>query len=395
MARLKGIPEHVVIRRHALRNALVPLIQGSALTLIYLTGGIVTVEYLFAYPGSRERAHGCGAGPGHAGRAGDRAALRRRPTCSSTSRPTCSPSSSRLGCGRGAPVSAATAVAARSARRARRRWRGRSARPGRGSGSRSPPSSSCSRWSGRLRPRTTRPRWSASPTRPRPGSILLGTDYLGHDVLSRVLWGGRSVVWMAFAGATLGVGVGAAIGLLAGYSRSRLDDVLMRGMDVILAFPQIVLILLFVSIIGTKLWLIVLRRRARLGAAGGAGDPRRDRRDRAPRVRRVGRGDRAPAADDPAPRDPPERDDAADGRVRPAADVVDRPRRGRQLPRLRHPAAERRLGPDDQREPPGPDAQPVGGARAGRLHRGLRGRHELRHRGHRARRRAGIDGDGG
>ena len=40
-----------MIRRHALRNALVPLIQGSALTLIYLTGGIVTVEYLFAYPG--------------------------------------------------------------------------------------------------------------------------------------------------------------------------------------------------------------------------------------------------------------------------------------------------------------------------------------------------------
>jgi peptide/nickel transport system permease protein len=86
----------------------------------------------------------------------------------------------------------------------------------------------------------------------------LGTDYLGHDVLSRVLWGGRSVVWMAFAGATLGVAVGAAIGLLAGYSRSRLDDVLMRGMDVILAFPQIVLILLFVSILGSKLWLIVL-----------------------------------------------------------------------------------------------------------------------------------------
>ena len=56
-----------------------------------------------------------------------------------------------------------------------------------------------------------------------------------------MLWGGRSVVWMAVAGATLGVAVGAAIGLLAGYSRSRLDDVLMRGMDVILAFPQIVL----------------------------------------------------------------------------------------------------------------------------------------------------------
>jgi peptide/nickel transport system permease protein len=51
MARLKGLPERVVIRRHALRNALVPAVQGTALTLIYLTGGIVTIEYLFAYPG--------------------------------------------------------------------------------------------------------------------------------------------------------------------------------------------------------------------------------------------------------------------------------------------------------------------------------------------------------
>jgi peptide/nickel transport system permease protein len=89
-------------------------------------------------------------------------------------------------------------------------------------------------------------------------TFLLGTDYLGHDVLSRVLWGGRSVVWMSFAAATLGVAVGAAVGLLAGYSRSRLDDTLMRGMDVILAFPQVVLVLLFVSIIGPELWLIVL-----------------------------------------------------------------------------------------------------------------------------------------
>ncbi|RDI73614.1 ABC-type dipeptide/oligopeptide/nickel transport system permease component [Gaiella occulta] len=51
MARLKGLPERVVVRRHALRNSLVPVVQGSALTLIYLTGGIVAIEYLFAYPG--------------------------------------------------------------------------------------------------------------------------------------------------------------------------------------------------------------------------------------------------------------------------------------------------------------------------------------------------------
>lgn len=51
MARLKGLPERMVVRRHALRNSLVPVVQGSALTLIYLTGGIVAIEYLFAYPG--------------------------------------------------------------------------------------------------------------------------------------------------------------------------------------------------------------------------------------------------------------------------------------------------------------------------------------------------------
>jgi peptide/nickel transport system permease protein len=51
MARLKGIPEHQVIRRHALPNALVAVIQASALMLAYLLAGVVVVEYIFAYPG--------------------------------------------------------------------------------------------------------------------------------------------------------------------------------------------------------------------------------------------------------------------------------------------------------------------------------------------------------
>jgi peptide/nickel transport system permease protein len=90
------------------------------------------------------------------------------------------------------------------------------------------------------------------------GQFLLGTDYLGHDVLSRVLWGGRSVLWMAFSAATLGVALGAAVGLLAAYAGTLADDLLMRGMDVILAFPQIVFVLLFVSLLGPKLGLIVV-----------------------------------------------------------------------------------------------------------------------------------------
>lgn len=86
----------------------------------------------------------------------------------------------------------------------------------------------------------------------------LGTDYLGRDVLSRVLSGGRTVVWMSFAAATLGVGLGAILGMLAGYNRSWLDDGIMRTLDVVLAFPQIVLVLLFVAMLGSKEWLIVV-----------------------------------------------------------------------------------------------------------------------------------------
>ena len=100
MARLKGLPERIVVRRHALRNSVVPVVQGSALTLIYLTGGIVAIEYLFAYPGlGSALTHGSG-GPRSAGRPGDRAALRDRVRRSSTWWPTCSRYCSSLGCGR-------------------------------------------------------------------------------------------------------------------------------------------------------------------------------------------------------------------------------------------------------------------------------------------------------
>jgi peptide/nickel transport system permease protein len=51
MARLSGIPERRVVMRHALRNALAPTVQVMALTMQYLIGGIVIVEYVFAYPG--------------------------------------------------------------------------------------------------------------------------------------------------------------------------------------------------------------------------------------------------------------------------------------------------------------------------------------------------------
>jgi len=89
-------------------------------------------------------------------------------------------------------------------------------------------------------------------------AVLLGADNLGRDVLSRFLWGGRSILGLSLLATALGLVLGVSIGLVAAYARSFLDDVLMRAMDVILAFPSIVLALVVVSTIGPKLWLLVL-----------------------------------------------------------------------------------------------------------------------------------------
>ena len=87
---------------------------------------------------------------------------------------------------------------------------------------------------------------------------LLGTDYLGQDILSRFLDGGRSILAMAVVGVGVGVAIGIAIGLIAAYARNVLDDVLMRAMDVILAFPAILLALVLVATVGAHAWVIVL-----------------------------------------------------------------------------------------------------------------------------------------
>jgi peptide/nickel transport system permease protein len=90
------------------------------------------------------------------------------------------------------------------------------------------------------------------------GKAVLGTDYLGQDVLSRVLYGGRSILVMSIFATALGLVAGAAIGLVAAYSRNALDDTLMRGMDVIMALPQIMLALVAVAIVGPHAWVIVV-----------------------------------------------------------------------------------------------------------------------------------------
>lgn len=81
-----------------------------------------------------------------------------------------------------------------------------------------------------------------------PGSGWpFGTDFLGRDVLSRVLYGGRSLIGLSVLATIGGYAIGLPAGLLAGYRRGAVDFVLMRGVDVLLAFPP----LLFLLIVAT------------------------------------------------------------------------------------------------------------------------------------------------
>jgi peptide/nickel transport system permease protein len=88
--------------------------------------------------------------------------------------------------------------------------------------------------------------------------FLLGTDVETRDVLSRVLNGGWLMLIMAVGATALGVAVGTAAGVSAAYLRGVSDGIIMRAVDVILAFPQLVFALLLLSLLGPKLWLITI-----------------------------------------------------------------------------------------------------------------------------------------
>ena len=90
------------------------------------------------------------------------------------------------------------------------------------------------------------------------GRFPLGGDFLGRDVLSRVLDGGWVLLIMAACATVIGIAGGAAAGVSAAYLRGISDGIIMRAVDVILLFPQLVFALLLLSLLGPKLWLITI-----------------------------------------------------------------------------------------------------------------------------------------
>ena len=87
---------------------------------------------------------------------------------------------------------------------------------------------------------------------------LLGTDQLGRDILSRLIYGARVSLIVAAIGVLLSGGIGGALGILAGYRGGNTDTIISRAADVMLGFPTILLALVLAIVLGASLFNIAL-----------------------------------------------------------------------------------------------------------------------------------------
>src|SRR5262245_21121414 len=94
--------------------------------------------------------------------------------------------------------------------------------------------------------------------RPPDGQNVFGTDQVGRDTLSRVIYGARTSLFVAFSAVLLGTTVGSLWGLACGYLRGRFDLVSQRIMEILQSFPDLILAMAISMAIGTGLPAVIL-----------------------------------------------------------------------------------------------------------------------------------------
>ena len=90
------------------------------------------------------------------------------------------------------------------------------------------------------------------------GAFLLGTDEMGRDILSRLIFGARISLQVSALAVGIALVVGAALGLMAGFYPGLIDNAVMRLMDVIFAFPDILLAIAIMAVLGSSLRNVML-----------------------------------------------------------------------------------------------------------------------------------------
>ena len=86
----------------------------------------------------------------------------------------------------------------------------------------------------------------------------LGTDHLARDVMSRLFWGTRVVVALAPISVLLGILMAAPLGLVSGYVGGRLDTLVMRGVDILMSFPTLLIYILIITTFGASVLVVVI-----------------------------------------------------------------------------------------------------------------------------------------